>query len=305
MITHFKNLLKVAGIALLIVGCTRQGENKLANDEIADSTAVNLTSSAAKENLRDSAHVFIRTADLRFKVSDVVNAVYSIEDIVNNHGGFVTLSQLNSDVYARETTQVSADSSVEISRYTVVGNVTIRVPNTKLDTTLKEIAKLVQFVDNRTIKATDISLQLKSNRLLENRYANHEKRLTSAIDEKGKRLTDITKAEDQLLNKQEQVDNTSIETASLKDQVAYSTITLQIYQDNLQKAERHANAPVTEPYVPSFSERVGVAFNEGWRVIKELVIACISIWPLLLLGFAGYLGYRKFSQKKGVPSRLV
>jgi hypothetical protein len=300
MITHFNNVLKVAGIAMLMISCGRQREKD--SHTIADttSTADTFTSSAARNNPADTIHAFVRTADVKFKVSNVVNATYAIENIVGNNGGFVTLSQVASNIYNVESTPISSDSSIHISHYNVSGNIIIRVPNTQLDTTLKEIAKLVDFVDYRTIKASDVSMQLKANKLLQQRYEQHGKRLVTAIDDKGRKLPDVANAEENLLNKQAVADNALVETATLNDMIAYSTITLQIYQDNAVRIERSASEKIIAAYTAPVNERVAKAFNSGWVLVKECFIALVYIWPLIIALALSYVLYKRLYLKKSI-----
>ncbi|MCX6210171.1 MAG: DUF4349 domain-containing protein, partial [Bacteroidetes bacterium] len=189
-----------------------------------------ISSTAAVENNKDSTHKFIRTADLKFKVKSVIASTYDIEAITSRLGGFVTYTNLQSTVDNVSNTAINADSTLETTYYTVSNSITLRVPNTKLDTTLKEISKNIDYLDYRIIKADDVALQLLSNNLTQKRSAKYEQRLANAIDNRGKKLKETTVAEDVLLNKQEQADNAKVSNLSLNDQLNFSTITLAIYQ---------------------------------------------------------------------------
>lgn len=145
-----------------------------------------VSSSAAVENTKDSSRKFIRTADLKFRVEDVKNATYKIEDLIAKYDGFVSYTNLLSNVDNRSVIPISADSSLETIYYTVENNMTLRVPNIKLDSTLKDIAKQIDYLDYRVIKANDISLLLFSNKLTQKRLKKHSDRLSEAIDNKGK-----------------------------------------------------------------------------------------------------------------------
>ena len=58
------------------------------NEISTDSTQPNYaSSSAAVETNKDSKRKFIRTAELKFKVKNVISSTYDIEDITNRHGG--------------------------------------------------------------------------------------------------------------------------------------------------------------------------------------------------------------------------
>lgn len=289
----------VIALVFIIFSCTP----KAAEESMAyDSTAVMVSSSAAVENNKDSTRKFIRTADLRFKVKSVVKSTYDIEDITARVGGFVTSSNLISDEYSKETKEISLDSSVIITRFVVTNSITIRVPNTKLDTTLKQISRNIVYLNSRVIKADDVALQLLSNSLTINRSTKNEKRLKEAIENRGQKLNETTSAEELLLNKQEQADNARISNLSLKDQINFSTINLTIYQNEGVIYEKIASEKNTSQYKPSFGFRILDSLMNGWVIFEEIVIFLFNLWGLVLLGVILFLGYKlyviKFKKKK-------
>ena len=147
---------------------------------------------------KNSNRKFVRTADIKFKVKNVAKSTYAIEDATTKFGGFVTYTHLQSNVHSEDRTKVSQDSTLVTTKYKVDNNITIRVPNTKMDTVIKTIAKQIHFLDYRIIKANDVSLQMISNELAQKRSNSSEKRLENAIDSKGKKLNQVVKAEENL-----------------------------------------------------------------------------------------------------------
>src|ERR1043165_8444725 len=69
------------------------------------------SSSAAVENKKDTAHKFIRTAAIKFKVENLVITTYDRENRVNGQGGVLSSTALNSIVNNKTFVPVSADSS--------------------------------------------------------------------------------------------------------------------------------------------------------------------------------------------------
>ncbi|MBI4929570.1 MAG: DUF4349 domain-containing protein [Bacteroidetes bacterium] len=268
--------------------------------EKADSVSGNanefMSSSAAKET--DSTKKFIRTADMKFKVKDVRKASFAIEDLVAKWDGFVTYTNLNSTVDYKTYTPVSADTTLETIFYTVANDVVVRIPNTNLDTTLKEIARHIDYLDYRVIKAEDVSLNMLSNQLVQKRLQVHNNRLINAIDEQGKKLLQTTGAEENLLNKTLRSDEAKLENLRLQEQVSFSTIKLNIYQRQAIKRELVENYKNIDEYTPSFGHRVKEAVKSGWRVCENIIVFFFEIWWLLLL-FAGmWMAFRRFVLKK-------
>jgi hypothetical protein len=259
-----------------------------------------MSSSAAVENKRDTVHKFIRTADIKFRTKNVIKTTYKIEDIIKKFDGFVTYTSLNSNMDNKTVVAVSKDSSLETLYYTVENDMTLRIPNTQLDTTLKQIAQLMEYLDFRTIKAEDVALQLLANKLAQDRLNKHEERLSHDIDTKGKKLNETANAEDNLLSKQEAEDNAKLQNMGLYDQINYSTVHLSIYQRQAIQRELVPNEQNIEAYQPGIGTKLLEALKEGWSILEALLIVIFDLWPFLLLGLVGYFGYLKYKsmQKK-------
>ncbi len=256
-----------------------------------------ISSSAAVENKKDTTRKFIRTAELKFKVKSVINSTYNIEDITNRQGGFVTYTYLASSINNIITTAVSADSSLETTFFTVKNSITLRIPNTKLDTTLKEIAANIDFLDYRIIKADDMALQILSNNLTQKRTVKNEERLINAIDKRGKKLNETASAEELLLSKQEQADNAKIANLSLTDQIQFSTVNLIIYQHPTMRQELTPNYKNIDAYEPGLGQKILESLKFGWKIIEAIFVFLTKLWGLFLLGFAAYIIYKKYGRR--------
>ncbi|WP_035649226.1 DUF4349 domain-containing protein [Flavobacterium sp. ASV13] len=265
-----------------------------ANTVAMDSTAI--SSSAAVEK-KDSKQKFIRTADIKFKVKNVVKSTYAIENAVQKFGGFVTYTNLQSNIHDQIKTKISLDSTLETTKYSVENNITIRVPNTQLDTVIKSIAKQIDFLDFRVIKADDVSLKMLANQLSQKRNSVTEKRVENAIDSKGKKINDIVEAENTLANKKEEKDNRIIENLSLQDQVNFSTITLQLYQNETIKQEITASEKDNAAYKPNLGIQTIDALKSGWYILESILIFFINLWPIILISIGSFFLYKKYLKK--------
>jgi hypothetical protein len=192
---------------------------------------------------------------------------------------------------------VSQDSTLVTTKYKVDNNITIRVPNTKMDTVIKTIAKQIHFLDYRIIKADDVSLQMLSNELAQKRSNSSEKRLENAIDSKGKKLNQIVKAEETLDAKKEQNDASKLQNLSLQDQVNFSTLTLNIYQDESIKQEMVANEKSINAYRPNIGLQIWDSVKTGWFMLEHIISFVVVLWPFVLIGLFGFFGYKKFLKK--------
>ncbi len=294
-----QKLIPALFLAIFFWGCNHEKKEAFDHLALADSTSnAFISSSAAVENNKDSTRRFIRTADLKFKVKDVIQSTYDIENITNRQGGFVTYTNLASNINNVTNIPVTADSSLETTFYTVTNSITVRIPNTKLDTTLKEISSNIDYLDYRIIKAEDVALQILSNNLTQKRSAKNEERLTNAINNSGKRLNETTIAEEILLSKQEQADNAKIANLSLADQISFSTINLIIYQRETIKRELISNDKNIDAYEPGLGSKLLDALKYGWDILETFIVFLANLWAFLLLAMLVYFFYKVYGHKK-------
>ncbi len=270
-------------------------------DASADTTmgaaATTMSSSAARINPQDSIHKFIRTADLKFKTKDVVKTTYQIEDIVAGVGGYVANTALKSEVEEKTSTPISEDSMIEVTNYTVSNAMTIRVPDTKLDSTLKALAPLVEYLDYRTVSAHDVSLDILENTMAARREAMHGKRLTTAIDSKGKKLGDIVDAEENVNSAAAGADNAALQNLRYADQIRYSTIQLSLYQRQSVMKQMLVNPKGVEQYRPNIGLQLVEALQVGWRMLESIIVSIVKLWGIILCIVLLYIGYR-YMQKR-------
>jgi len=293
-----KNKILIAATALFLIACSNANRKEYSDKSTAkmDSAYLKapLSSIAAQEKAKDSNRKFIRTADMKFQVKNVIKSTYSIEDVVGKYDGFVTSTNLSSNIDHQSVIPVSADSSLESTYFNVNNTMTIRIPNSKLDTALKSIAAWVDYMDYRIIKADDVSLQILSNKLSQKRNNKLQERLTNAIDHRGKKLHETTDAEENVATKEEQSDNALISNLALADQIKYSTVNLTIYQRQEVKKLLVANEKNIKSFEPGFGPKVLEALKFGCDAFEEILLFFIRIWWLILIGVTAYIMFKKY-----------
>lgn len=308
MRTHHTLLLALAG---MVLGCGRSNESQPSVAHIeADMTGAHgehaalsepsppeaaLTSSVA--TYTDTARRFVLTGDLRFRTHDVVKTSFAIEDLVAQQGGFVASTQLSTQVGHTYITPISADSSLETTKYTVINRMTVRVPGDRLDGTLRSLIAFVDFLDHRTLAATDVRIAILRDKLTRQRLARHAARVSNAIDEKSGKLKETVGAEDRLIDRQEQADEAALNTVELEDKIAFSTITLDIYQRERIRRVMLANESNVEAYEPGFFSKAGEAMQAGWELLKDFTLFLIRSWSIILMLVVVYLLYRRLVRR--------
>ncbi len=306
--------LKTIGVfflSVLLVACSASYEDKAKANEGASMKAVSdSVSNYAKEISTDTingiTHNFIREAKVKCKVTDVLKASQRIEDVVAFYGGYVTSSNLTSNIDYSNSVLISADSLKETTYYTTEDFISVRVPNKSLDSIVRTVINLATFVDYQTTSADDVKFKLYANQLAERRLAKHTRLAQKKVNTSTSNISKINAVENDILDKEELADNKRLESVELIDQVNYSTVKINLYQPQTEKSRVILKPFVTKPYEPTFLQKLGKALESGFSVLKAFILFLAegwSVWLILIsLGFGIHKIVKYFSNKtKAMP----
>jgi len=235
------------------------------------------------DTINGITHNFVRNADMKLKVTHVVEASNQIEDLITKRGGYITLSDLTSQIGYSSSVKFKADSTAELTHYTVVNKLTLRIPNKQLDTVLRAISGLATFIDYRKLKADDVKMSLYANSLAERRYEKFQSRVEKKSVKSEASTKQNIKTEEALLEKQTLLDNTQLDSYDLADKVNYATLSVELYQPEQIKTLVTFIPPVIETYAPSFATQLKEATLKGFEVLKSGLIFFLSCWGVMVL----------------------
>ncbi len=112
-----------------------------------------------------------------------------------------------------------------------------------------------------------------------------------------KNMEEILQVQSEINTITEELESSTGRVDYLVHQSAYSTINLRYYQYT------NGIKPVDE--TPNFFGKIKEAFQQGGRIIGNLILLLISIWPLLLGASIAWLIYKKSRLSKVVASKQV
>lgn len=258
-----------------------------------------IATKAASTQYDDGVHKFIRSAKMKFKVKDVPYATHVIEDIVLKNKGFIINSMINNNSPTTKTINISKDSACVIYYNNLTANLELRVPHRILDSTLRQIAPLATLIDYRTVEARDVTTQLMSDQMKQERLSKKQKRMSNAIGTRGGKLEDVMNAEESMDNALEEADNTKLAEYRMNDNIAYSSIYIDLYQDRTEHVERilRKDDNITT-YQPGFGSKAIDALSSGWSVVCIIFLFLINIWPLYILAGVAVLIYFRIKKKE-------
>lgn len=276
---------------------TESEQQELESLSKADSIGKVLPTSSAALNKLDSTHMFIRTADVRCRVNEVADATYKVEDVVNDLGGYVSDTKLASNTTWQQSTQISDDSVKQVTHYQVSNTITIRVPARNLDSLLRALVPLVQYMDYRNVNVNDITLEQLGKQLEQKRLAVYNAMIKDKVVDETNKPDKIMNAADAILAKQALADNAFLESLRLSDQVAYATLNLQLYQPETSEVALLFREKPVEPYEPGVGDRISEAAYAGWKGFSYFLAGIVLLWPLWVIG-AGVFIFVRWQMRK-------
>lgn len=278
--------------SLSFLSCQQQrsAEWKAAAEGSPLATADSLSAPAIPDTFR----LFVKTADLRFRVNEVLESTRQMEQLVSRERGFLINSNLQSNVEQVTQTPVSPDSLLERTYYTVSNEIRFRIPNTRFDTVMQQLTASQQFLDNRRISFDDVSLQYWRNYEAQARLTESVSRNRNVSLHKARQANQAVYVDEVTLNRQQERDEARLQNKSLQDQVAYSTVSVYIYQSPLEKRTLIPMFKTMAPYEPGFGQKAMASLADGWHFLSGLFLLLLRGWTLWLLLLLGWWLYRRY-----------
>jgi len=222
----------------------------------------------------------IKKAELSLVVKSIDATTKFVTNIVEKQQGDILGFQ----------NQKPPDSSVRQT-----ASVEIRVPQERLETTLEALAKL-GTVENRALTAQDVTEQLVDSEARLRNLRKSEEMVLKIMERSGS-VGDVLKASQELSNIRESIERIDAQLKSLRNQVAYSTISL-----TLQAAVSAQQTPE-----PSLGLRVQETWGKATHSVGELTLGLfgLGIWllaysPYFLLIAAAVYGFNRFKKQQSV-----
>ena len=204
----------------------------------------------------------VYNAELTLKVAQLPRTIARVDSLVRGSSG-----------WTQAATQTRADAEWR-------QEMTIRVRPEKLTDLLTRLAGLGTVegksltTEDVTAEHADVAARLRTKRALEQRYLE--------LLRQARKVSDILEIETKLGAVREEIEAVESRLKALNEQVAYSTITLHLYQP--------VALPTPDAPVLSFGSRLLEALYGGWELTASLAVGFLYLWPVwLLLGIGASL----------------
>ncbi len=292
--------LSISAMILLGIYSCKKGESSINGPETytsadsASAMASDSVSSAASMKVENKQ--FIKTADVNMEVKDVYNATISIEKSVQELGGFVINSNLQSNVISQDTYNTSDEEAMLIKKYQTENKMQVRVPTEKLGEFLTFINTNKLFLNSRTINAEDVTSNIKYSE-----WESKRNQKTSENIEQLKANKDKVNLDDENMS---EGNLQKLANINMTDNLKYSTVDIYIKEPKVRIAEiavTNTNS-IDNKYRYNFLYDAKDGFVYGFYLIQKIIVAMINIWPLLLIAGGIIYFLRKRKVTKSEPS---
>lgn len=258
---HFitKSITAVAVCTISLLSCQNKN-GKLENNM----TTTSVDSSGA--NYYKANRALIHQADIDISVPNSVKATNAIEEKTVALKGFIVKSELKQNITKTVNNDISTDSIEQTKYYQNTANLTVRVPDSSLQSFLLHVQQLSSNVQARNISAEDVSFTIK---------------------EKEKNITQNDVA-------QNNIETEQLSVEQIKDLVNYSTIAITITEPEAYVVNRIVNTDASWAAQPSLWQRIKYSCTKGFYYLSNIVVFLLQLWFLVPLYFIGKWFYGKY-----------
>ncbi|KIA89335.1 DUF4349 domain-containing protein [Kaistella jeonii] len=277
----------------LIVLTTLSSCKKTGSVESADqANAISQTDStplsdsiSSVANLQVKDKQFIKSADVNMEVKDVYETTIFLEKSLKDLDGFVTSSNLNSNIISEKTFVISDEKAMMVRKFQTENKMQVRIPTVKLGDFLQIINDKKVFLNSRIILAEDVTSNIKLAKLEKERNKNTEKNISKLKLNKDKvKMTDENQSE----NNYQQVAD-----FDMKDQLEYSTVQIFLTEPEVRVAQIAVSNTQNLENQSNFFYDIKNAVSDGFHLIKQIIIGLFGIWPLIFIGVIAFFFYKR------------
>ncbi|MBW8522318.1 DUF4349 domain-containing protein [Chryseobacterium chendengshani] len=287
--------LSIAATLLMGIYSCKKGEVSSSDLEAyatTDSVATISDSVSSVATMKVEDKQFVKTANVNMEVKDVYDATISMEKSVQELGGFVTHSNLHTNIISEETFNTSGEEAMLVKKYQTENTMQVRVPTQKLGELLILINNKKLFLNSRMINAEDVTADIKYAELEGKRIKKTSENISQLKTNKDK----VNMSNENMSEENQQ----QLANMDVTDHLKYSTVDIYIKEPKLRIAEIAVSnsQSIDNKYKFNFVYDIKNAFVEGFYLIQKILVGLVTIWPIVIIAGLTFYFYRKNKSNK-------
>ena len=291
----FMILALVLTLSLLLTACAQE-------EEMAEPDAVEETEDAGRDSTYADEKEMAEQSEVGETSEEDIKEETNQQLILN---GTIDITVQDVDDIREEVNEYldGIDGYIENSSFRtreddiVVGDLTVRVPQDVFEDTMSFLEDLGE-VDSRDTSSEDVTMEYVDLEARLNNLERQEERYLEILDE-AEDIDDVLSVEEELTRVREEIETLTARLESLQNQISYSTIDIQITEEEAVEAQVEAEG------LEGLWERMSAAFTgsiDGVITgVTNLLVFLSGAFPyLVVLGILGIVGH-----KLGIPWKSI
>ncbi|ADY53924.1 hypothetical protein Pedsa_3389 [Pseudopedobacter saltans DSM 12145] len=257
-------------VLFLFYSCNTPSSNSQSEDKIMESE-ISLAAPAIPNGNNtqpiDSTLKVIKSANLSFETEDSNRAIQKINEILKSLKGYTEQEDSN-----------ASDNQLFTS-------IKCRVPSSQFESFIGRLEGIPAKMTGKNIQRLDVTKEyietettINAQKELLNRYVQ--------LLAKANKMSDMLEIENKLSELKTAIEISQNRFNSLKKQIRYSEIQINITSSSSQITRN------------SFGSDITNAFSNGIDLLKSLLIGIITLWPILIVVGALTLIYKRYKRHK-------
>lgn len=242
-----------------------------ASPKINFSPSQNTNTIPEPQRTTENKKKIIKDGDISVKTQDIAISKKNIDEALKNLNAYYETEDLQNNDY-----RISYDLKV-------------RIPSENFEKLISMLESGKDEITAKNIHARDVTEEYVDIEIRLTNKRSYLKRYQELLS-KARNVEEILQIEENIRALEEEIESSEGRLKFLDDQVAYSTLQINLFRDKpyIYKA----------PEEDGFGERVKRSMSNGWKGVINFVLALVSLWPFIIAIIIIIYFVRRFIKKR-------
>ena len=281
-----KNLTFLLLLPLLVLSCNKSSDN--ATYETVNEVALTAPPNAINSQLEKVKTGQSISSPIKIGQSEAASKKIIKDGSLSIKTKNIGESKKNMDAVLKNLSAYYETENLQNGDSQISYDLKIRVPSVNFEKLVTSLEKGNDEIINKSIQARDVTeefVDLTSRLESKQAYLKRYKDLLS----KASSIKDILEIEEKIRVIQEEIESTQGRLKYLNDQVSFSTLSVNLFQE-----KEYVYKPSEEV---SFFERFKKSVANGWDAIVGFLLMLVSVWPFLIIIAGTFFFVRKYKRR--------